>query len=181
MWQSYVQDIDPLRQEDALSLEVAVRAADSLLAGREKAPERPVTRAAPPVKTTALTPQTPQLDFRTDQRLKRGQVPIDARLDLHGKTQDQAHRLLNNFVMSAHGRGDRCVLVITGKGRGGLSAEDAYAPDLPAGVLKRRLPEWLEQTPLREIVLKTSPAHARHGGSGAFYIYLKRTRDYTHP
>ena len=106
------------------------------------------------------------LDGRTYERLRRGKLPIEGMLDLHGMTQNQAHQALNNFVMRSYQSNKRCVLVITGKGlRSGGQ-----------GVLKSRLADWLALEPLNRIVLKHVNARQHHGGSGAFYLYLKRDR-----
>ncbi len=181
LWHAFTQDVKPLdgtiHPENVE--EIAPVSEKAKGKGKSKTALPPATlkipaRISPP---PVVKEEVPQLDFRTDQKLRRGQMPIDAKLDLHGKTQEQAHTMLNDFIRAAHGRGHRCVLVITGKGRGGQSADDAYAPDLKPGILKQKLPEWLSMSPLRQMVLKITPAQARHGGGGAFYIYLKRTRD----
>ncbi len=138
-------------------------------------PQRPqvkpsVSKTATPAKEQ---PQDVQVDARTDSRLRRGKIAIDARIDLHGHTQDQAHRSLNSFLLKCHAHDMRCVLVITGKG---VKVFDA-ADDTPVrGVLKKMLPHWLSMQPLKSIVLKYYPAQIKDGGEGAFYIYLKRRR-----
>ena len=95
-------------------------------------------------------------------------------MDLHGFTQAQAHTALQNFLQKAHAAQMRCVLVINGKGVKNL--EENGVPQ--RGVLKRMLPHWLVEPPLHTIVLKHTPATIKDGGEGAFYIYLKRQRDY---
>jgi DNA-nicking Smr family endonuclease len=175
LWKEFTRDIDPLEEPDWDAMEMMTKPA---------APQQNKTgeKISVPEKVSlkrnsgAKQAEPPQLDLRTELRLRRGQMPIDARLDLHGFNQEQAHGMLNDFLTSAHARGKRCVLVITGKGRGGLSAKDAYAPDLQPGILKQKLPHWLSMHPLRDIVLKAFPAAPRDGGSGAFYIYLRRHR-----
>lgn len=107
------------------------------------------------------------LDRSTDKKLKRGQMEIEARLDLHGHTRDAAYELLRQFVMREAERGSRCVLVITGKGRG----------DAP-GVLRAAVPQWLGEMPLRDYVLRFYTAQPQHGGGGALYLLLRRRRDY---
>ncbi len=101
------------------------------------------------------------LDHRTEQKLTRGKMHLEGLLDLHGMTQDQAHPALNQFILSAFACKKRCVLVITGKG---------------AGILKKSVPEWLNQTPLTSIVLKSIEAQPKDGGEGALYVYLRRDR-----
>lgn len=100
-------------------------------------------------------------------------MPIEARLDLHGMTQEQAHTRLVDFITRAHAAGKRCILVITGKG---LSR--GHGEETSTGVLRQKLPLWLSMPPLRSLVLKSYPAIQRDGGTGAWYLYLKRTRDY---
>ncbi|MEZ5893529.1 MAG: Smr/MutS family protein [Parvularculaceae bacterium] len=107
-------------------------------------------------------------DPALDRRAGRGRIAIDAVLDLHGHTQETAHGALNRFVAGWHGRGARCLLVITGKGGGQSGAGGGR------GVLKSRFEEWLTEEPLRRLVSRASPAYRRHGGGGAFYVFLKR-------
>lgn len=115
------------------------------------------------------------VDRRTAQRLARGQMPIEGRIDLHGMTQAKARRALERFLAAAEGAGRRCVLVITGKGAARDDGEGAM-PDRDAGVLRRSLPRWLALPGLRERVVAYCPAIPRHGGAGAFYILLRRRR-----
>lgn len=120
-------------------------------------------------------PATPPLkmDKRSFQRMRRGKSRPDARIDLHGMTLAEAHPALTGFVLSRHARGDRLLLVITGKGRGG--GGDGPIPT-QRGILRRQVPHWLSAPPLASVVLQVDQAHDRHGGSGAFYVYLRRAR-----
>ena len=97
-----------------------------------------------------------------ERRIAIGRESIGARLDLHGLGQDRARATLEGFLLRAHHEGIRAVLVITGRGR----AE--------GGVLRRRMPDWLSEAPLRAVVAGVSRAHRRHGGEGAFYVALRR-------
>ena len=109
------------------------------------------------------------IDHRMAQRFRRGQLPIDGHLGLPGMTRERAHEALNRFLASAQARGDRCIVVVTGKGqRGPLEPH--------TGVLKATLPRWLNDAPNRARVLAFAPARPQHGGAGAFYVLLKRTR-----
>jgi DNA-nicking Smr family endonuclease len=113
----------------------------------------------------ALDPHRPiDLDRRSWLRLKRGQVVIEQTLDLHGQTQDEAHRRLQLFLADAQATGCRSVLVVTGKG---LET---------GGTLRHMVPRWLNEEPNRARVLAFCPAQARHGGSGALYVLLRRLR-----
>jgi DNA-nicking Smr family endonuclease len=111
------------------------------------------------------------LDRRQKQRLARGTETIDGRIDLHGKTQSQAHAALLGFLRRAQAEGARFVLVITGKG----GASGAGVSGEP-GVLKRQVPMWLRLPEFRLHVLAVEDAHAAHGGEGALYIRLRRGR-----
>jgi len=99
------------------------------------------------------------------QRVARGKEKIDARLDLHGLTQSEAHGDLLRFLRNAHARDARLVLVITGKGRG---------PE--PGVLRCQVPQWLGLPEFRALVIGFEDAHATHGGEGALYVRVRRTR-----
>lgn len=110
------------------------------------------------------------IDRRTADRLRRGAMAIEARLDLHGLHQGEAQAALTRFLLGAYDSGHRCVLVITGKGSRSLLS------DTEGGVLRRTLPVWLGMSPLASIVLLHSTARAKDGGAGAFYILLRRRR-----
>lgn len=113
------------------------------------------------------------LDRRSDRRLKRGQMPIEARLDLHGMTRSEARRALENFLGHAYENGKRCVLVITGKGTRRRSDDD---DDRRTGILRESLPAWLSEGAAGSLVLRYHTARPQHGGEGAFYILLRRKR-----
>ncbi len=113
------------------------------------------------------------LDKRTAMRLNRGQLDIEGRIDLHGYGVRQAQDALNRFILNAYAHGKRCVLVITGKGHVVLDEErEAETP----GLLRRRLPHWVHEAPLDQIVLSIAQASAQHGGGGAYYVLLRRKR-----
>jgi DNA-nicking Smr family endonuclease len=113
------------------------------------------------------------MDRKAYGRMKRGKLVPEGRIDLHGMTLDQAHPALIRFILNAQASGKRLVLVITGKGKSG--DDDGPIPR-PRGILKRQVPHWLEIPPLAQAVLQVTPSHIRHGGEGAFYVYLKRGR-----
>jgi DNA-nicking Smr family endonuclease len=124
-----------------------------------------------PAPVGTLGPATPGLDRRTAERLRRGRTDPEARLDLHGRTLEAAHSELAAFIRRVHGQGMRVVLVITGKGR--PQPEGWFARG--GGALRENVPRWLGLPPLAALVVGVYPAHARHGGGGAFYVYLKRS------
>ncbi|MEP3115290.1 Smr/MutS family protein [Nisaea sp.] len=115
--------------------------------------------------------KVPGIDRRTALKIKRGKQQIDGRIDLHGMRQEEAHRALNGFIASAYRRGQRCVLVITGKGS--RSADDG---EREVGVLRRMTPRWLADGANKDKVLTYSPAQPQHGGSGALYVMLRRQK-----
>lgn len=144
--------------------------AERLLTRKPATGPLPATRGPAAPKVRDVVPGAVDgVDKRQAQRFRRGQLPIDARYDLHGMTQRQAHAALNRFLAQAHDRGCRCVLVITGKGQRAPLEERT-------GVLRAQLPRWLNEAPNRVRVLAVSPAQPQHGGDGAFYILLKRHR-----
>jgi DNA-nicking Smr family endonuclease len=121
---------------------------------RPKSPPAPVP--APPLD------QFTGVDRATAERLRRGRRAIEARLDLHGMTQPEAHRALQGFVSGSRAAGRRCVLVITGHGRSS------------GGILKSAVPRWLHEPDLRRDVLAIAPARPQHGGAGALYLLLRK-------
>ena len=151
------------------------------LPGRSSAPDMPVgsRRATSPLPTPAphagegssrserVGVQPPLdrhagVDRATAERLRRGRYPVEAVLDLHGFTEEQAHRALTGFVVAARVAAQRCLLVVTGHGR------------TSGGILRHAVPRWLDEAPLRQHVLLIAPAKPQHGGHGAFYLLLRR-------
>lgn len=115
------------------------------------------------------------IDRRTLQRLERGQMEIEAYLDLHGLNQAQARESLLSFITENYNVGKRCILVITGKGRARGQEDEWWSPT--PGVLRRKAPEWIEEDPfVSKMVVRVAPARPQHGGGGAFYILLRRKR-----
>jgi DNA-nicking Smr family endonuclease len=128
--------------------------------------ERALSAVVPPGRSPHL-----RMDKRVYDQLRRGKAHPEARIDLHGMTVADAHSALTAFILRAHADGRRLVLVITGKGQGG--GRDWHAPE-NRGVLRRQVPHWLGLPPLAPVILQVVDAHQRHGGSGAFYVYLRR-------
>lgn len=116
----------------------------------------------------------PQMDARLKQRLMRGQIPVEARLDLHGLTLRQAERALDRLLRHAVAAQQRCLLVITGKGVFREAPTDMYER---RGVLRLWLPDWLRRGPWRDQILGLAPARREQGGAGAFYVLLRRQRE----
>lgn len=114
-----------------------------------------------------------RMDKKHFTRMKRGKLVPEARIDLHGMTMERAHPALNGFILRAYAEGLRLVLVITGKGK--TKDDDGPIP-VRRGVLKHNVPLWLSMPPLNSAVLQVTQSHISHGGSGAYYVYLKRHR-----
>lgn len=136
---------------------------------KEEEPKAKPPSPQPPPSAPAKTPPQPKLqvhhlDRLTQRKISKGRLPIEARIDLHGMRQDEAHSLLLGFLRRAHGSGIRYVLVITGKGR-------SLASD---GVLKRSVPSWLSTPAFRDLVSGYEDAARNHGGDGALYVRLRR-------
>ena len=136
-------------------------------------------RAAVPVPSATHKPKNPpplaEPDRSHVRKIATGQHEIDARLDLHGLRQSDAHRRLARFLHDAQSAGLSMVLVITGKGGARKSSDglDPYAREEP-GIIRRAVPLWLGEPGLRALVVSFTPAHQRHGGSGALYIHIRK-------
>jgi DNA-nicking Smr family endonuclease len=136
--------------------------------GRIEACETPAVQPSAPAKPPLTPAPLPPLDRfagidrANAEKLKRGRRAIEARLDLHGLTQAEAHQALSRFIAGSRAAGRRCVLVITGRGR------------FSGGVLKEAVPRWLNDVAMRRHLLAIAPAQPQHGGSGALYVLLRR-------
>ena len=113
----------------------------------------------------------PIADASGHKKVRRGKLDIDARIDLHGMRQIEAQTALTGIISRTRAAQGRCILVVTGKGRPVDPGEDFITPQ--PGVIRRRLPEWLAGSGIREHVAGYAPASPRDGGSGAFYVLLK--------
>ena len=130
-------------------------------------------KAAPFRADESLPGPGTQMDAKAFTRMSKGKLAPEARIDLHGMTVSEAHPELIRFILNAHSEGLRLVLVITGKGKPGPD----FGP-IPQryGILKHQVPNWLRMPPLGGLILQISDAHLKHGGGGALYVYLRRTR-----
>ena len=175
LWQAVARSVKPLRKRSAPAVAAAASEPESALEAKAKKAPKPVRASAvakpreppkPPELPPLVAGRADGVDKRTAQRLRRGQLAVEAILDLHDHTQSQAHAALDGFLADGQGRGLRCVLVITGKGR--VSEE--------GGVLRANLPRWLNQPANRARVVAIAPAQPRDGGPGALYVLLRRKR-----
>jgi DNA-nicking Smr family endonuclease len=174
LWRDVTEKIAPLRKRVAKTITKTITKAnpkdgDSAPAPAAKpAPRKAAVPVSQPVhiakpKPPALAP----LDRKTKSRIARGTHAIDAKLDLHGHTQAEAHDALLRFLRRASDKGAGVVLVITGKGVRG---------DGERGVLKRAVPMWLSLPEFREYVIGFDDAHVGHGGEGALYVRIRKRR-----
>jgi DNA-nicking Smr family endonuclease len=176
LWSGITRSVAPLKRKPAgpRHVEATSPPGERVPPPRRRADPAPVRHpGAKTVIKPASKPVLPVvgLDRRQKQRLARGTETIDGRIDLHGKTQSEAHAALLGFLRRAQADGARYVLVITGKGGAfgqGSSGE--------RGVLKRQVPMWLRLPEFRLHVLAVEDAHAAHGGEGALYVRLRRAR-----
>ncbi len=173
LWRGVAQSIRPLGRPPAKTTGAAATAEAGSGGRNGKAkPARTVARTKPSPAPAPVAPPKPlaSLDRRTRQKLARGREPIEARLDLHGLTQSEAHAALTRFLRRAQGDDQRFVLIVTGKGARGDGGE--------RGVLRRRVPQWLAMPEMRDTVLGFETAHAGHGGDGALYVRIRKRRSY---
>jgi DNA-nicking Smr family endonuclease len=135
---------------------------------------KPVRKIAAPPLAASKPVKPTGIDGNTERGLRRGERAPDARLDLHGLSEASAHRALATFLRGAQARGLRLLLVVTGKGK-------ADAPDEPfdlggrkRGVLNAMTPRWLRESEFAGFIADVRPAHRKHGGAGALYVYLRK-------
>jgi DNA-nicking Smr family endonuclease len=174
LWEGFVRAIAPLRPK-AKSAKPSAKPAEepSVDKAGAKSVARPPTKV-PARSRPAASPSPPlaPLGRRLKQRVARGREPIDARIDLHGMTQAQAHAALLRFLHRAQADGIKTVLVVTGKGARKTSDSAAHE----RGMLKRQVPLWLALPEFRPLIVGFDDAHVGHGGEGALYVRLRRAR-----
>jgi DNA-nicking Smr family endonuclease len=139
-----------------------------LLGEKHRTPEK---RDISPSLPDLLGQAPLRMDANTHAKMTRGKLQPEARIDLHGLTLAEAHPELIRFILNAHSAGLRLVLVITGKGK---RREDSGPIPQRIGALRHQVPQWLQLPPLGQAVLQVSEAHLKHGGGGAYYVYLRR-------
>lgn len=138
-----------------------------------RAKPKPVKHDLKPAITEQLRAAHVQMDRKAFKRMKGGKLKPEGKLDLHGLRMDTAHSALTRFILSAQASGKRLVLVVTGKGK---DRDEPGPIPTPRGKLRHQVPHWLELPPLAQAVLQVTPAHISHGGDGAYYVYLRRSR-----
>lgn len=173
LWEAMTRDVKPLKGRDSLRISQSSRSSK-----KEDLKKQTIDDSQPKhVQSNPSKPKSRDIDRNTMRALRRGEITIEGRLDLHGMNQSEARQSLIRFIISAEASGKRCVLVVTGKGNTGRRSENWL--DQKPGVLKRKVPDWLYETELNSIVLQAVPAQPKDGGDGALYVYLRRRRDYT--
>lgn len=189
LWQAVASTVAPLKprkRKKAILKNDAVVTETKTAASKSSGPRPPAKRPKSPPKgppptvksALAAVPKLPLLnpnpapgtmpgiDRRQSERFRRGQLPIDGKIDLHGRTQMEAHDALLHFLERSFKHEKRMVLVITGKGM----------TQSKSGVLKANVPRWLNEPVFRRLVLAISQARPEHGGDGALYVLLKRQK-----
>jgi DNA-nicking Smr family endonuclease len=168
LWEGVARQLKPLRKKHRPTPALpAPPSVEARAAAKIAVHPKPIPAVAPQPKKPPTPPLQP-LGRRERLQLSKGKKEIEARLDLHGMTQARAHRALSGFLHRAHGDGLTFVLVITGKGKTGAGAE--------RGVLRRQVPLWLSQPEFRTLVVGFEEAHIGHGGAGALYVRIRRSR-----
>lgn len=191
LWRHTAGSLDPLRQKKSrvisgtgaelrMSTSPAERNNEARIEPRFPAGSRPEefpNPSAPSASPRREVPPLADFDQRAARRIRSGRIEIEARIDLHGFRQNEAHGALRSFLLSAHARGLRWVLVITGKG-GPVrqERERSHWYEAERGVLKRNVPRWLAEPDLRAVVVSYTSASLSHGGEGALYIQLRTRR-----
>jgi DNA-nicking Smr family endonuclease len=169
LWREVARSVKPLPGRAPLPPEEPAPAQSPVQAGPEPA-RAPQVRQAP---SNPAPPPLAPLERRLRTQLRRGQQSVEAVIDLHGMRQDEAHQALRAFLRREQARGCKLALVVTGKG----APSDSVFGD-ERGVLKRSVPHWLRLPDLRPLVVGFEEAEQRHGGSGALYIRLRRSREF---
>jgi DNA-nicking Smr family endonuclease len=172
LWESVTKHAKPLRGKKHRAARPDAGSSDTkaqLAAKSAVTPPPSTLRASPPKIAKPAMPPLASLGRRERLQLSRGRKEIEARLDLHGMTQARAHRALLSFLQRAHLDGLTFVLIITGKGKVGDGEAER-------GVLRRQVPQWLSQPEFRNLVVGFEAAHIGHGGEGALYVRVRRSK-----
>jgi DNA-nicking Smr family endonuclease len=178
LWRHVAQTVRPIksRRRSAAPKEDAPAAT----APRAKSGKLPAP-AAPPPKPQKPAPAKPHalthglshgIDRRQAERFRKGKLAIEGKIDLHGRTQQDAHDDLLAFLKRAHGAGKRTLLVVTGKGM-----TTSQRKPTGIGILRQAVPRWLNEPAFRSLVLAFDYAEPQHGGEGALYVLMKRVRE----
>lgn len=169
LWEKITADVNPLKQnKEKLHIETTQSSPKKFK--KKNLSELPVVETNK-ANTKEKVIKSREIDASRERKLRRGTIDIEATLDLHGKSQQQAYQDLKEFITKCHIKKLRCLLIITGKGR---FSTDNGKEQKNKGILRQKLPIWLEETHFNDLVLKVNEAHVKHGGSGAFYVLLRK-------
>lgn len=168
LWESVARQTKPLRKKPRAAKPETAPDSEAHVAAKPAALPGSLPPASLPRMQKPAVPPLAPLGRRERSQLSRGRKEIEARFDLHGMTQTRAHHALSGFLQRAHLDGLTFVLVITGKGKTGSESE--------RGVLRRQVPQWLSQPEFRALVVGFEEAHIGHGGEGALYVRIRRSR-----
>ncbi len=178
LWTSVASTVEPLRRKGLMKLSHgALPVPEPEPQPVLKSPPRPLKPAKPflpPYQAPApgRAPQDKAVDPAIHKKVRRGRIDIDGTIDLHGMTQNEARQVLHHYITTRAARGDRTVLVITGKG---LKTDNDYIAAMSErGILRTMLPIWLSEPGLSHLVSGWSVAARGHGGEGAWYVRLRR-------
>lgn len=180
LWRAVTKDVTPLeKQSPSLKPNNVQTKSENQNAPKPSAQTIKTTIIVPqielkpnlPVPTNRHHKSSYQTDKRTHQKFKDGRMEFDGTIDLHGLTVAEAHQAFLNFVRLHIRAGSRMLLVITGKGRGGIHSDHGGI-----GAIRAALPSWVHEHDIDHSILKVSAAQTKHGGAGAFYILLRRSR-----
>ena len=171
LWRHVAQSVRPIKskRKPAPPKEAAPSAPPARpKAAKPAAPPPPPAKPPAPAKHHELTHGLSHgIDRRQAERFRKGKLTIEGKIDLHGRTQQDAHDDLLGFLRRAHAAGTRNVLVVTGKGM----------TTSKTGILRQAVPRWLNEPAFRSLVLAFDYAEPQHGGEGALYVLLKRVRE----
>lgn len=182
LWLETAKTIKPLRHRASRNPPLAPSGGPISVQAKRPISVPSTSNVDVPAPHHKVPPQITGLDRRTTQRLTRGQVEIERRIDLHGTGIEVARVNLLSFLRDAQVAGIRNVLVITGKGDSPFSrhtlhgAGHFHSPER-AGRLRRMVTEWFHEADFRLLVAGFQPAHPKHGGGGAYYVRVRRPRD----
>ncbi len=165
LFEAAMRGVDPLPGQDGAAPAEPDATPPPAAAPKRRGAPPPMPRSAPAMPELR-SGRAVDLDARTMERLRRGRMRPEARLDLHGMTQDEAQKAVGGFIAASRDAGRRCVIVITGRGRAKLSG----------GVLREQAPRWLNLQPTRGDILGFAEAQPKDGGAGALYVLLRKNR-----
>ena len=165
IWKQVSKTVSPLDPEKAHK---AVRPKLTKKTAKPEPKKSSVPLSKEPQNLSFDTRDHSNIDRQTYKKLKRGDIQVEARLDLHGLNVIEAFDATNEFLLNAYNSGKRCVLVITGKGIKNFGNSPSR------GILREKFPDWVEMPALKSKIIKIAPAASKHGGEGAFYVYLKK-------